>query len=356
MANLNHPPVAAPVKISVVVLNYNGRSWLPRCYESLARQTLFAETEIILTDNLSADDSVAFTEDWLRQSGARGRVVQNGANLFYCGANNNGAAVACGEFLLFLNQDAWLEPDCLEKLYAETLRAGAVAAAPLVLDYDDDTYQSGGDSGLDWFGLGTGGGPADRVRETFGSPGCSLFIQAEIFRAIGGFPAELLGYADETDLGWRVWIAGGKIVSVPAARVHHRGAAVVNPKGDTKTVELRTSDNKRFLTNRNNLLCLLKNSQHLFLLLAIPHLLLLAAEALVMLVLTRRWSHVRKAYLAAVLDAFRMRGHVFEWRRRIAAFRRRGDFFMLRFLRLRPVRWHDVTRLFKYGAPKVDAR
>lgn len=345
-----------PVKISLVVLNYNGKVWLPRCYESIEQQTIFSEIELVLTDNNSTDDSVKFTENWLERTGAKGRIQQNGANLFYCGANNNGASVATGEFLLFLNNDTWLEPDCLEKLYNDTVKAGAESAAPLVLDYDDNEYQSGGDSGIDLFGMGTGGKRATTVQETFGSPGCSLFISAAMFRKIGGFAPELMIYVDESDLAWRVWIAGGKVVCVPDARVHHRGAAVVNPVGNTKTLEMRTTDYKRFLTNRNGLFFLLKNSQHFFLLLLIPHLLLLAAEALVMLVILRRWSHVKKAYLSAIVEAFKMRGHVFEWRRRIAGFRQRGDFFFLRFLRLKPTRWHEVTRLFKFGTPKVDAK
>jgi GT2 family glycosyltransferase len=345
-----------PVKISVVVLNYNGLAWLPRCCDSLEKQTIFSQIEIILTDNHSSDNSVKYTEAWLARTGTKGCVVQNGANLFYCGANNNGAAVAQGEFLLFLNQDAWLEPDCLEKLYDETLRVGAAAAAPLVMDYDDDTYQSGGDSGIDLFGMPTGGKPAMVVQETFASPGCSLFVRSDVFRKIGGFPAEIMGYVDEVDLCWRVWIAGEKVVCVPSARVHHRGAVVANPAGGTKTAEMRTTDYKRFLTNRNGLIFLLKNCRHVLLLLLLPHLGLLAAEALVMLIILRRWSYVRTAYLRAVVETFKMRGHVWEWRRRIAGFRRRGDFFSLRFLRLRPTRWHEVNRLFKFGVPKVEVK
>jgi GT2 family glycosyltransferase len=343
-------------KISVIILSYNGRKWLDRCLESLERQTIFQQTETILTDNNSADDSVKFTEEWLTRTGAKGRVVQNGANLFYCGANNHGAAVATGEFLLLLNQDAWLEPNCLEKLYTETTQANADAAAPLVLDYDDDTYQNGGDSGFDIFGIAAGRQSVKGVIETFAAPGCSLFIQTEMFRKIGGLPAELLGYADETDLSWRVWIAGGKIICAPSARVHHRGATVVNPDGKTKIIEQRTSDNKRFLTNRNTLISLLKNARNILLLLVIPHLLLLAIEALAMLIITRRWSHVRKAYVEALWHTFKMRRHIFEWRRKIAGFRQRGDFYMLRFLWLKPSRWNELARLFKLGPPKVDAK
>jgi GT2 family glycosyltransferase len=346
-----HPPC-----ISVVVLNYNGQSWLPRCLESLEQQTIFREIEVILTDNNSSDDSVKFTNDWLARTSAKGRVVQNGANLFYCGANNNGAAAATGEFLLFLNNDTWLEADCLEKLYQEVISAGADGGTPLIMDYDNDAYQGGGDTGMDLFGMAVGGPPATGVTPTFAAPGCSLLLRTELFLKIGGFAPELLIYCDETDLAWRAWIAGGKIVSVPGARLHHRGAAVVNPHGNTKTLESRTSETKRFLTNRNGMLLLLKNSQHVLLLLMIPHLALLLVEAFVSLVLVRRWSYIRKSYFSAIADVFRMRGHVLEWRRRIRGFRRRGDFYMFRFLRLKPNRWWEVKRMLRFGPPKVDAK
>ena len=349
----------AQPKISVVVLNYNGMDWLPRCFESLERQTIFADLEIILTDNNSTDDSVKVTHGWLGRSGAKGKVIQNRANLYYCGANNNGADAASGEFVLFLNNDTWLESDCLEKLYAEVSRVNADCATPFVMNYDDNSFQHYGSPGIDWFGfpgLPDEKRPPTQTTEVFTACGCSLLVRTETFRKIGGFPPELLIYADETDLSWRVWIAGGKVVSVPGARLHHRGAAVVNPEGKTRTVESRTTDFKRFLANRNGILLLMKNGQHILLLLLIPHLLLLLAEAGVGLVLTRRWGYVRKAYLSAINEAVRMYAHVRQWRRRIRGFRQRGDFWMLRFLQLIPSRWWEVMRLFKYGPPKVDAK
>ena len=341
--------------ISVVVLNYNGNAWMKPCLESLARQTNFDRIEIIVTDNKSSDGSDQYAAGWLRQNG-KGQVVQNGANLMYCGANNNGAVVATGEFLLFLNNDTWLEPECLERLYRATVAAGADAASPLVLDYDDDAFQNSGSPGLDLFGFTTKMGPVKEVTDIFSAPGCSLFMRTETFRKIGGFAPELLIYADETDICWRVWIAGGRIISIPDARLHHRGAAVANPQGATKTVEPRTTDTKRFLANRNGILFLLKNSQHFLLLLLIPHLLLLLLEAMVSFALVRRWSYLQRSYFGAIIEAFSMRAHVREWRQRIAGFRRRGDFGMLRFLRLRPGRWDEVERLMKFGAPKVDSR
>jgi hypothetical protein len=345
-----------PIKISVVVLNYNGMAWLPRCYESLEKQTIFKELEIILTDNNSTDESVKFVEEWHARTRARGCVVQNGANLLHCAASNNGAAVGSGEFFLFLNNDSWLEPDCLEILYNETVKAGADCGAPLVLDYDVDNYQAGNVTGLDFCGMVTESAKATGIMETFNSPGNSILVRAELFRKIGGYGPELLIYTDETDLCFRVWIGGGRIVTVPASRSHHRGAPSTNPAGYTKMVEARTSETKRYLANRNGILLVAKNSQHLLLLLLIPHLLVLLAEAVAALILVRRWSYVQRSYLAAVVDTWRMRRYIMACRRRIRGFRKRSDFWMLRFLRLKPNRMWELEKVLKMGVPKVDAK
>jgi GT2 family glycosyltransferase len=160
-------------------------------------------------------------------------------------------------------------------------------------------------------------------------------------------------FADEADLSWRIWIAGHRAVGVPQARLHHRGAANVNPVGGAGVAEFRTSDTKRFYANRNGLLVLLKNARHLLLLLAGLQLLLLAGEAAVSLVIVRRWSFVSRAYIAAIRDCWRLRHHVLAERKRLVTLRRRSDWWMLRFLRLRPNRWDELLRIRKMGLPKV---
>ena len=341
--------------VSVVILNYNGERWLRRCLASLKEQTIFSRIEIIIADNASSDGSDRLAGQ-LIAGWPNAVFVQNGGNLGYCEGNNRGARVARGKDLFFLNNDTWLEPDCLEKLLAGVESAGAGAANPLVLDYEDDHHQSLGATGFDWFGIPDATPPGDVSREIFAACGAAYLINANLFRCIGGFDQEFFLYCDETDLSWRVWIAGHRVVAVPAARMHHRGAAAVNPRGGTRIVESRTSHTKRFFANRNGILFLAKNAQHLLLMLLLPHLLLLLAEALAALVLTRDPAFVRPAYLGALREAWRLRGHVVAERRRIAAFRERGDFWMLRFLRGRPSRWADVQRLRQTGVPIVDQR
>jgi len=346
--------------VTVVISNKNGVQWLPRCLESVRRQTIAEQIEIVFVDNVSTDESVPLARKLL--SGfPQASIIENKEDLGFTGGMNTGAFAAKGDSVFLLSNDTWLEDDCLEQLVRVVTEHNAAAAMPLVMDYGDDAIQTIGADGLDFFGLpSVTWPPPARIRgettDIFLVAGCGYWARTDVFKKVGGFDEGQFMFAEEVDLSWRVWIAGGRLLRVPASRMHHRGAAGVNPAGETKMVESRTSETKRYLANRNNILVLLKNSQHILLVLLIPQLLLLLAEALVSLVLTRRWGYVRKSYFKAIGDAFRMLPHVREWRERIKAFRQRSDFAMLRYLRLRPGRWEDVKNLFKLGMPKVDAR
>jgi GT2 family glycosyltransferase len=348
-------PNPAGPQVSVIVLNYNGSRWLDRCLESLRAQTIFDQLEVIVADNLSNDGSDRRAQE-IMANWPRGRFIQHGQNLGYCEGNNRAAMDARGQYLFFLNNDTWLEPPCLERLVAEARRAGAGAAAPLALNYEDDTFQSLGAFGFDLFGLATMRAPSAVTCEVLMPEGCAYLIERRLFHDIGQFDPEFFMFADEYDLSWRVWIAGGRALGVPEAKLHHRGAAQVNPSGGGAAVEFRTSDTKRFYANRNNLLVLLKNARHLLLLLAPLQLGLLLLEAIAGLVLVRRWSFVKRAYWDAMADCWRLRQHLRSERRRIQQFRRRGDLWMLRFLRWPLNRWEEVKRLRRYGVPKVTPR
>jgi GT2 family glycosyltransferase len=344
-----------PLIVSVIVLNYNGERWIERCLSSLKDQTMAAQTEVLVADNLSSDGSDKLAAEIVRTI-PNAFFIEHGQNLGYCEGNNRAAARAHGEYLFFLNNDAWLEPDCLEKLIAETQHLGASAAGPLVLDYEDDAFQSSGASGFDAFGLATSRLQRLQASEILMPEGCGFLIQNRLFHALGGFDPQFFMFADEFDLAWRVWISGHKAVTVPSARLHHRGAAQVNPAGGGAVIEFRTSDTKRFFANRNALLVLLKNAQHLLLLLVPLQLGLLALEAVAGLVLVRRWGFIKRAYWEAVRDCWRLRHHVRESRCRIRSLRRHSDWWMLRFFRFRLNRGDELLRMLRHGMPKVSAR
>lgn len=341
--------------VSIIVLNCNGANWLPKCFETIRAQTINSQIETIMVDNNSSDDSVAVARKWFEKFPAA-TIVRHSENLGFCEGNNSGSRAACGHWLFFLNNDTWLEPDCMEKLVAGTVKMGAAASTPLVLNYPDNSYQDFGFYGFDIFGLPSPSATATQTREIFIAGGCSYLIRADVFNEVGMFDAVFFIYSDDADLSWRVWIAGHKVAGIFEARLHHRGAAGVNPSGGISTVEFRTNDRKRFLTNRNCILTLLKNGQWILLLLTILLIPLLFMESLAGAVVLRRWSFAKGSFWDVLHDCWRLRGHILKERRRIAGFRKRSDFWMLRFFKWRPNRWDEVKRAFKFGLPRVDAR
>lgn len=354
--NLNNDTARPETPLAtIVILNYNGQRWLKRCLDSLRQQTIFRQLEIIVADNSSPDKSDLLAAELMREW-PNGRVIQHGANLGFCEGNNRAAAQARGDYLFFLNNDTWLEPACMERLLAEAEASAAQAATPLMLNYDDDSVQSSGGAGFDLFGL-MSLAPVDQTssREIFVVGGCCYWIRRALFERLGGFDPVFYMYADEYDLSWRVWISGARAILASSARMHHRGAASVNPSGGDKIVELRTSNSKRFYTNRNCLLLLLKNCQHVLLVMVLLQIGLLLLEGFVALILFRRWSFVRKAYLQAIGDCWRLRGHIRSERARVARYRGRSDWQMLRFFRLRLNRWIELQNLRRHGVPKVSA-
>jgi GT2 family glycosyltransferase len=341
--------------LSIIVLNCNGAGWLPKCFETIRQQTIIDQIETIMVDNQSTDNSVDVGREYLAKLPCAA-MVRLAVNQGFCGGNNAGARAATGRWLLFLNNDTWMEPDCMEKLIAGTEKMGAAASTPLVLNYPDNSFQDFGFYGFDLFGLASGSGNATHTREIFIAGGCSYLIRNDVFNQIGMFDAEYFIYSDDTDLSWRVWVAGYKVAGIYEARLHHRGAAGVNPSGGIETVEFRTTDKKRFLTNRNGILTLLKDCRHILLLTVIPLIMLLFVESFVGAVLLRRLSFARASFWSVLADCWRLRGHIWRERKRVASFRKRSDFWMLRFFRLRPNRWFEITRLFKFGMPRVDKK
>jgi GT2 family glycosyltransferase len=341
--------------VSIVVLNCNGANWLPKCFGSIKAQTILNQIETVLVDNHSSDDSVAVARRLLADFPCA-LIVRNSANVGFCEGNNSGARAAHGRYLLFLNNDTWMEADCMERLIAGTEKLGAIASTPYVLNYPDNSYQDFGFYGFDLFGLASPSSPVTASREIFIPGGCSYLIRADVFSRVGMFDADFFIYSDDADLSWRLWIAGYKAAGVVPARLHHRGAAGVNPAGGIETVEFRTTDKKRFLTNRNCILTLLKNGQHILLLPIIPLIALLFLESLAGSLLLRRWSFARASFWSVLRDCWRLRGHILRQRRMVAAFRKHSDFWMLRFFKLRLNRWDEIKRTFKFGLPRVDAR
>lgn len=96
-------------RISIIIVNYNVRYFLEQCLLSVERASRGLDTEVIVVDNNSEDDSLSM----LRQQFPQVRVIANRENTGFSKANNQGIAASTGEFVLLLNPDTVLQEDSL---------------------------------------------------------------------------------------------------------------------------------------------------------------------------------------------------------------------------------------------------
>jgi len=109
-------------KVSVIIPVYNIASYLPQCLDSLQAQTL-RDIEILCIDDTSADDSPQIVLQFAQQD-PRFRLVQQ-EHLGVSAARNLGISQATGRYIAFVDGDDWVEPDMLEKLFAEAEQTGS---------------------------------------------------------------------------------------------------------------------------------------------------------------------------------------------------------------------------------------
>ena len=338
--------------VSVIIVCHNDGKWLPRCLASVRTQTIFDRIEVIIADNASQDGTNKLAQE-LIAGWSNAKFLPTGGDNGFAVACNRGAQAARAKYLYLLSPDTWLEPDCLEQFYLVTERDQASGAGCTILEYEDNTVQARGSDGYDFSGYPVHPRSGGIPNPLFCIAGFA-FMRRDVLLEIGLFDEKMFMYSEETDLAWRVWLSGGKLIAAPSARIHHRGAVLVNPAGGSRIIEHRTSTQKRFLANRNCLLIVAKNCQHLLLLLAAPCAALILAEWLLTLLKTRNWSLAKATCLDAFTDCWRLRGHVLQQRRHIKAIRRRSDFWMLRFFRFGFGRWGEVEKMLRMGFPKIS--
>jgi len=97
--------------ISIINVNYNGKKFLKAFFLSLKKLD-YQNFEVIFVDNASSDGSVEF----VKRNYPTVRLIENKKNLGFALANNQGAKIAKGKYLFFLNNDTKIHPEAVSKL------------------------------------------------------------------------------------------------------------------------------------------------------------------------------------------------------------------------------------------------
>ncbi len=216
-------------RISVIIVNFNGRLLLGEALEGLRHQS-FRDFEIIIVDNGSSDGSAEF----IAREFPHARLIALDRNTGFAGGNNVAISCARGEFIALLNSDAVPEPDWLNELVAAAQRHpdASFFASQVELFYEPGLLDSAGD------GISTAGTvfrrghrrrPVNYAQEeyVFGAQACAAFYRRSAFDQIGLFDEDFFCVYEDADWSVRAQLAGLKCVYVPVARVRHRGGSTL---------------------------------------------------------------------------------------------------------------------------------
>ncbi|HJR73512.1 MAG TPA: glycosyltransferase [Luteimonas sp.] len=209
---------------SIVVPVYNQVAHTIACLRALAEHPPEASCEIIVVDDGSADGTLRL----LPQIGGL-RYHRRASNGGFIAACNDGAVLARGEYLVFLNNDTIPQPGWLDALLRVFDNDPDVGLAGSQLLYPDGRLQEAGgvvfSDGSAW-NYGKFESPYDPryayLRVADYCSGAAIAIPRELFRSLGGFSqAYAPAYYEDTDLAFAVRDAGKRTVYQPDSQVVH---------------------------------------------------------------------------------------------------------------------------------------
>jgi GT2 family glycosyltransferase len=199
--------------LSVVIPALNAEEHLATQLDALAAQTYAGDWELVVADNGSTDRTRDVAEQ-VRSHVPNLTVVDASARRGSNPARNAGARAAHGEFLLFLDADDEVAPSWLDAMATAAHDAQAVGGA-----IDRTRFRP----------RGLPPPIPERTTELQPWPGFFAYpmgancgIRAERFRELGGFDETYTRGGDETELFWRLQLAGYPVRFVPDAVVFYR--------------------------------------------------------------------------------------------------------------------------------------
>lgn len=209
------------MKISIIIVNYNGKNLVKKLLDSIKRTTL-TSYEIIIIDNASTDGSQEMIKNYKDV-----RLFVNKKNLGYSGINS--ALKYCnGKYILFLNNDIEIDKGCIKNLVKtiESDKDVAMAAPRLVNFYNKKLKSNGTWVSRAFYNGHIKGNDEDSIKEI---PYLGVGLIRKDFVDMFGylFDPDYFIYAEDLDLGLRIRLNGKKIMFAPKAIMYHMHAATM---------------------------------------------------------------------------------------------------------------------------------
>lgn len=249
-------------KVSAVIVNYDGKQYVDKCVASIF-ESGYTDMEVIVVDNGSVDGSVEYLKEKYAAYGERLKVLALDKNYGPSYARNEGAKLVEGKYIGFLDNDTEVEKNWAESAIAEFEKDEKIGIIQCKLILSKEREK------LDYVGeyIGQNGflvqraqaaevdhGQYDQKVEILAAKSAGMFIRKDAFEKIGGFDPDYFIYVEETDLGWRSWLAGYKAMFLPESVVYHEFGTSTVILGNNKN-----NYNAKFHGCKNYILTLSKN-------------------------------------------------------------------------------------------------
>ncbi len=236
--------------IDIIIPNWNGARMLEDCLRSLSAQT-FSGFRITVVDNGSEDDSVSMIERDFPQV----NILKFRKNEGFSVAINRGINDAEAPWLLLLNNDMEVAPDCLENLRIaiKKYQAYQFFSLKMLNFHQRDLLDGAGDAVLRGgvgYRLGTMEKDSEvycKDRDVFGACAGAGLYKRDLFEKAGLFDPDFFAYLEDVDFNMRARRIGFKCRYIGSAVVYHIGSATSGSKINGLTIRLSTRNNFRVI-------------------------------------------------------------------------------------------------------------
>jgi len=191
--------------VSIIILNYNGKSFINDCLLSVLK-SVYPNFEIIVLDNASTDGSWEYLKEKYGNN-KKVRLIRSKKQLYFTGGNNFAAKKAKGEKLIFLNSDTIVDKNWLKELIAFAKNQPKSLVQPKILKADcPEIIDNAGGCYTFWgmgFGIGHGEkdqGQYNKTRQVDFVNGTCLLIDKKFFEKLGGFDESFKFFYEDVDL------------------------------------------------------------------------------------------------------------------------------------------------------------
>ena len=221
--------------VSIIIPTRNNLDYIRRCLKSLLEKTRYPRLEILLMDDHSSDPGVLAYYQEVLSVHACVHLHHNQEAFNYSRVNNQGARLARGDLLLFLNNDVEiLTEDWLDELVRWVQLPGVGMAGARLLYPDGLIQHAGIVIGMTGHANHVFAGDCppqnelvysvDWYRNVSAVTGACMLVRRAVFEQLGGFNEALSLVFNDVELGQRLLRAGQRIVYTPEARlIHYEG-------------------------------------------------------------------------------------------------------------------------------------